>query len=89
MVSLPSWEIFDTQPREYRDQVLPPDIRARVSIEAASPLGWERYVGLDGVAMGLPHFGASAPASVLYQKFGLTAERVATEAKVVLGRLRR
>lgn len=88
VVSLPSWELFDTQPREYRDQVLPPNIRPRVSIEAASPLGWEHYVGLDGVAIGLPHFGASAPAQVLYQRFGLTAERVATEAKALLRRLR-
>ena len=89
VVSLPSWDVFDAQPREYRDQVLPPDIRARVSIEAGSPMGWERYVGLDGVTIGLPHFGASAPAQVLYQKFGLTAERMVAEAKGVLQGLRR
>ncbi|MCI0868304.1 MAG: transketolase, partial [Chloroflexi bacterium] len=65
VVSLPSWELFDAQPREYRDSVLPPDVRARISIEAATPVGWERYVGLDGVVVGIPHFGASAPASVL------------------------
>ena len=80
VVSLPSWELFDAQTEEYRNGVLPSRIRARVSIEAASPLGWERYVGLDGVAIGLPHFGASAPAEVLYQQFGLSAERVASEA---------
>ena len=81
VVSLPSWELFDAQPLEYREGVLPPTVRARVSIEAATTVGWERYVGLDGVAMGLPHFGASAPAGVLYQEFGLTAQRVAEEAE--------
>ena len=80
VVSLPSWELFDVQPAEYRDGVLPPGIRARVSIEAATPLGWERYVGLDGVAIGIPHFGASAPAEVLYEQFGLTARHVVEEA---------
>ena len=80
VVSLPSWELFDAQPAEYRNSVLPPGIRARVSIEAATPLGWERYVGLDGVAIGIPHFGASAPAEVLYEEFGLTARHVAEEA---------
>tara|TARA_B100000315_G_scaffold258293_1_gene309905 strand:- start:2324 stop:4342 length:2019 start_codon:yes stop_codon:yes gene_type:complete len=80
VVSLPSWELFDAQPVEYRESVLPPDLRARVSIEAATTLGWERYVGLDGVAIGVPHFGASAPIGVLYEKFGLTAQRMAEEA---------
>ena len=81
VVSLPSWELFDAQPAEYREAVLPSHIRARVSVEAASPLGWERYVGLDGVAIGLTHFGASAPAGVLYQQFGITSQRVAQEAE--------
>ena len=80
VVSLPSWELFDAQPADYRHSVLPPSVRVRVSIEAAAPLGWERYVGLDGVAVGLPRFGASAPANVLYQQFGLTAQRVVDEA---------
>ena len=80
VVSLPSWELFDQQSREYRDSVLTPTIKARVSIEAATPLGWERYVGLEGVALGLPHFGASAPADVLYREFGLTTQRVVDEA---------
>jgi transketolase len=80
VVSLPSWELFDAQPVEYRNSVLPPDIKARISIEAATPLGWERYVGTDGVAIGLPHFGASAPAEVLYEKFGLTSHRMIEEA---------
>ena len=77
---MPSWELFDAQPAEYRNGVLPPHLKARISIEAATTLGWERYVGLDGVAIGLSHFGASAPAEVLYQKFGITAQRVVEEA---------
>jgi transketolase len=80
VVSLPSWELFDAQPREYRNKVLPPGIRARVSIEAATPLGWERYVGLDGVAIGLPRFGASAPGEVLYEELGLTTQHMLDEA---------
>lgn len=84
VVSLPSWELFDAQPQAYRDSVLPTNVRRRVSIEAGSPLGWERYVGLDGVAIGLSHFGASAPAPVLYQQFGLTAERMVEEARRLL-----
>ena len=80
VVSMPSWELFDAQSEEYRNNVLPPSIRARVSIEAATPVGWERYVGIDGAAIGLNHFGASAPAGVLYEQFGLTAQRVVDEA---------
>lgn len=80
VVSLPSWELFDTQPAEYRRDVLPLSVWARVSIEAGVPLGWERYVGLDGVAIGLPHFGASAPGRVIYEQLGLTAQRMADEA---------
>jgi transketolase len=76
VVSMPSWELFDAQPQEYRDNVLPPQVKARVSIEAATSLGWEHY----GVAIGVPHFGASAPADVLYEKFGLTPQRVVEEA---------
>ena len=84
VVSLPSWELFDVQPASYRDSVLPPGIGARVSIEAATTLGWERYVGLEGVAVGIPHFGASAPAGVLYEKFGLTAHHLAEEANTLV-----
>ena len=84
VVSLPSWELFDGQSQDYKDSVLPPDITARVSIEAASPMGWERYVGLQGRIIGLSHFGASAPIATLYEKFGLTAERVVEEANACL-----
>ena len=79
VVSLPSWELYDNQPEEYRAEILPPHIRARLSIEAASTMGWERYVGLDGKAIGINRFGASAPGEVLYEKFGLTVERVVNE----------
>ncbi|MFH1169493.1 MAG: transketolase [Chloroflexota bacterium] len=80
VVSLPSWELFDAQPAEYRNEVLPPGITARVSIEAGSPLGWERYTGPCGTIIGLSRFGASAPGKVLYEEMGLTARRMADEA---------
>jgi len=79
VISLPSWELFDAQPEEYRNTVLPPDIRARISIEAGASLGWERYVGLDGIAIGLSRFGASAPGNVIYEKLNLTAQHVVDE----------
>ena len=62
VVSMPSWELFDEQPKDYRDQVLPPSLRTRVSVEAGSTKGWERYIGLDGVSVGMNSYGASAPA---------------------------
>jgi transketolase len=80
VVSLPSWELFDAQQQNYRDMVLPPAIKRRISIEAASPLGWEHYVGSEGIAIGLPRFGASAPGEILYAKFGFTAENVVAKA---------
>ena len=84
MVSLPSWEIFAAQPRAHRDDVLPPAVTARVSIEAAATFGWERWVGSAGVTIGLDHFGASAPADKLYQEFGLTAGRVVDAVRGLL-----
>ncbi len=80
VVSLPSWELFDRQPQSYRDEVLPPTVKARVSIEAGSPQGWERYVGDQGRIIGLDHFGASAPYKILYQQFGITVERLVEAA---------
>ena len=88
VVSLPSWELFDAQPTSYRERLLPPDVSARVSIEAATPMGWQRYVGLSGVAIGIAHFGASAPADVLYEKFGLTSQHVVEEAQRILSEQR-
>jgi transketolase len=86
VVSFPSWELFEKQTQEFRDSVLPNDVRARIAIEAALPLGWEKYVGLDGAIVGLDHFGASAPASTLYQKFGITSEHIVVEAQRLLGK---
>jgi transketolase len=88
VVSLPSWELFDAQPDDYRASVLPPTVRARVSIEAGVTLGWAKYVGDQGAIIGIDHFGASAPEKVLYQQFGFTAERVVSEALRVLGNSR-
>ena len=76
VVSMPSWELFDAQPESYRDSVLPPEIEARVSIEAGSTIGWERYVGHGGAIIGMQTFGASAPADDLYKHFDITAEAV-------------
>ncbi|MBE2234732.1 MAG: transketolase [Anaerolinea sp.] len=84
VVSMPSWELFDRQPAEYRESVLPTEVRARVAVEAALKLGWERYVGLDGAVVGMDGFGASAPANVLYEKFGITAEAVAAAARKLI-----
>jgi transketolase len=88
LVSMPSWELFGAQPQSYRDEVLPPNIRARVSIEAASPFGWERYVGLDGAIIGVNRFGASAPGAVVMRKYGFTPDHVVETAKAVLARFR-
>jgi transketolase len=86
VVSMVSWELFDAQPQEYRDTVLPPSVKARVSVEASVTMGWERYVGSEGVSVGIDHFGASAPFQTLYQEFGITAERVAGEAEELVKR---
>ncbi len=86
VVSMPSWEVFEEQPPEYRDSVLPPSIRARLAIEAASPMGWRTYTGDGGDIVGLDHFGASAPGEVLFEKFGFTPEVVAARAEAVAAR---
>ncbi|MCD6351266.1 MAG: transketolase, partial [Armatimonadetes bacterium] len=85
VVSFPCWKLFDEQPQEYRDEVLPPQVKARVAIEAGVTMGWERYVGPEGKVIGLDHFGASAPYKTLYEKFGLTPEAVASAARELLG----
>ncbi len=86
VVSMPSWELFDAEPLEYRCAVLPPSVEARVSIEAASPFGWERYVGLRGAIIGVDRFGASAPGPVVMEHYGFTVEHVVARARSVLGR---
>jgi transketolase len=80
VVSMPSTQLFDRQSRAYRDRVLPPEIPARVSIEAGATLGWERYVGPKGLSVGIDRFGASAPGPTNMKKFGLTAENIARQA---------
>jgi transketolase len=86
VVSMPSWELFDQQAQTYRDQVLPPTVTARLAIEAGVPQGWHRYVGSAGEVIGLDRFGASAPYKVLMEKFGFTAENIASRALALLGR---
>jgi transketolase len=81
VVSMPSWELFEQQPQDYRDSVLPPSVTARVSVEQASTFGWERYVGPTGASIGMKTFGASAPLKELQKKFGFTADRIVTAAK--------
>jgi transketolase len=85
VVSMPSWEIFDHQPPEYRDSVLPPAVTARVAVEQASTFGWERYVGTSGRVIGMKTFGASAPLKELQRKFGFEPDRVTAAAKELLG----
>jgi transketolase len=86
VVSMPSTEIFDAQDAAYKNSVLPREVRARVSVEAASVFGWERYVGSDGVIIGMTTFGASAPIKDLMKKFGFTTDKVIQAAKEALAR---
>ena len=76
--------MFQSQPQSYRDTVLPPGVKARVSIEAGSTLGWERYVGLDGAIIGLDRFGASAPGEIVMRELGFTPEHVVAVAKSLI-----
>jgi transketolase len=89
VVSMPSWELFDDQPQEYRDSVLPPSVTARVSVEQASTFGWARYVGANGRSIGMRSFGASAPLKDLVKKFGFTAEQVVAAAREQITQARR
>ena len=81
VVSMPSWELFETQDRSYRDSVLPPDIRARVAVEQACGLGWDRYAGNGGAILAMQSFGASAPMKDLQRKFGFTPDRIVAAAR--------
>ena len=78
------WELFEEQSPEYKESVLPKSITARLTIEAASPMGWERYTGPSGDTFTLNHFGASAPGKVLFQQFGFTVENVVEKAKKLI-----
>jgi len=86
VVSMPCWEIFEQQDGGYRQSVFPPDVKSRVSVEAGSIFGWERYVGLDGAIIGMTTFGGSAPAKDLFKKFGFTTDHVIQAARDVLAR---
>ena len=85
VVSMPSWELFARQTADYQDSVLPPHLRARVSVEAGVTTGWQQYVGDQGVAIGLDRFGASAPYATVYEELGITAEAVAAAAEALIG----
>jgi transketolase len=84
VVSMPSWELFERQSKEYRDEVLPPSVTARVAIEQAATFGWERYVGTTGAIVGMSTFGASAPLKDLQTLFGFTPDAVADMARAQL-----
>ncbi len=86
VVSLPSWELFDAQPAAYQEVVLPSSVKARVAVEAGIRLGWEHYVGHEGAIIGMDGFGASAPGSVLYEKFGITVQHVVETARKLISR---
>jgi len=81
---MPSWKLFDAQDEVYRQTILPPDIRARMSIEAGATIGWSKYVGDRGIAYGIDHFGTSAPAAAIAKEYGFTPEHVADVAAGLL-----
>ncbi|HET7214532.1 MAG TPA: transketolase [Terriglobia bacterium] len=85
VVSMPSWDLFEKQPQDYKDEVLPPLTSARLAIEAAAPFGWERYIGPKGSVIGMTHYGASAPYKVLAEKFGFTADNIVRRAHELMG----
>ena len=89
VISMPSWELFDDQDAAYRDSVIPPAVKARVSVELASVFGWAKYVGLDGHSIGMRSFGASAPLKDLQREFGFSVERVVEAAKEQLSRAKK
>ena len=80
VVSMPSWELFEEQSEEYKESVLPKNIRKRLAVEAASSLGWHKYVGLDGEVISMDEFGASGPGELLFEKFGFTVDNVVEKA---------
>ena len=84
VVSMPSWELFESQPDDYRESVLPSAVRTRLAIEAGGKIGWERYTGLDGAIIGMDGYGASAPGGTNMREFGFTAENVAETGRRLL-----
>ncbi len=89
VVSMPSWELFELQDQAYRDSVLPPEVSARVSVEQASVIGWDRYVGTNGAKIGMHTFGSSAPIKDLLKKFGFTPDKVLAAAKDQIAKSKR
>jgi transketolase len=85
VVSMPSWELFDQQPKEYRETIFPKSVPARLAVEAALPMGWHRYVGDHGDVIGIERFGASAPGNVVMEKLGFTVDHVVERATALLG----
>ena len=81
---MPCWELFDAQSDDYKESILPSSVNARVSIEAGSTFGWEKFVGAKGKSIGVDTFGASAPGPVLYEKYGITSDAVAAACKEVM-----
>jgi transketolase len=86
VVSMPCWELFLGQTQDYRDQVLPPEVKARLAVEAGSPLGWHQWVGSQGDVIGITVFGASAPAQENFKHYGFTVENVVQRAKKLVGK---
>jgi transketolase len=86
LVSMPSWRLFEEQTTEYRESVLPTAVTARLAVEAASPLGWERWTGLEGAVIGVDRFGASAPGATLFEEYGFTVDHVVAQALALAGR---
>jgi transketolase len=86
LVSMPSWELFAGQDQGYRDAVLPPNVTARLAVEAGITMGWERWVGADGKVIGVDKFGASAPAGIVFEKYGFSVENVVAVAGTLIGK---
>jgi len=87
VVSMPCWELFEAQPSDYRDEVLPPDVKARISIEAGVAFGWHKWVGDDGDSISIEHYGASAPGATVLEEFGFTADNVVARAVALRDRV--
>jgi transketolase len=85
VVSMPCMELFEAQSQEYRDQVLPPAVRARLAVEPGASMSWWKWVGIDGDVLGLDRFGASAPGAIVLEKLGFSRENIVARAKALLG----
>jgi transketolase len=86
LISMPSWRLFEEETAEYRESVLPEAVTSRLAVEAASPLGWERWTGLRGAIIGIDRFGASAPGATIFKEYGFTVEHVVAQALALVGR---